>query len=64
MTYTITPTVIEIYEADNMLAAKVIMFNEGAANVDIKTVVTRKSFDALVPSIQQALDSMKLVGDV
>ena len=63
MTYTVTPTEIEIYEAIE-LVAKVSMFDEGAANVEIKTVVTRKSFDALVPSIQQALDSMKLVGDV
>lgn len=63
MTYTVTPTEIEIYEATE-LVAKVSMFDEGAANVEIKTVVTRRSFDALVPSIQQALSSMKLVGDV
>lgn len=64
MIYTATPVEFEIYDDANELAAKVKMFDSGAANVEIRTALDRRSFDALVPSIQQALSAMKLEGDV
>lgn len=64
MTYTVTPTEFEIYDEESkILAAKVSMFDKGIAHIDIKTVVDRTSFDALVPAIQQALSAIKLEGD-
>jgi hypothetical protein len=65
MTYTATPTVFEIYHSESTeLAAKVSMFDEGGAEIEIKQCWDRHSFDELVPAIQQALSSMKLAGDV
>jgi hypothetical protein len=64
MIYTVTPTEFEIYDESKTLAAKVSMFDEGAANVEIQTVLDRTSFDLLVPAIQQALSLMKLEGDI
>jgi len=64
MIYTATPTEFEIYDEEaKMLVAKVSMFDEGCANVEISSVVNRARFDALVPAIQQALSAMKLEGD-
>lgn len=64
MIYTATPVEFEIYdEAKCELVAKVTMVDLGAATIEIKTVVNRKSFDALVPAIQSALSAMKLEGD-
>ena len=64
MTYIVTPTEFEIYESDSkVLAAKVSIFDEGGANIEIKTVANRTSFDLLVPAIQHALSAMQLEGD-
>jgi hypothetical protein len=62
-TFTECPTDFEIYGDDKMLAAKVSMFDEGAATVEIKTALDRTSFDLLVPAIQRALSAMDLAGD-
>ena len=61
--FTVCPVEFEIYGDDKQLAAKVSMFDEGAATVEIKTVLDRTSFDLLVPAIQRALSLMELLGD-
>lgn len=62
-TFTEHPVEFEIYGDDKTLAAKVSAFDEGAATVEISTVVNRKSFDALAVAIQRALSAMNLEGD-
>jgi hypothetical protein len=65
MTFTATPTVFEIYCNDtNNLAAKVTMFDEGGAQIEINLCWDRHTFDEIVPTIQQALSAMKLTGDI
>jgi len=64
MIYTATPTVFEIHDDEtNEFAARVSMFDEGGATIELKRCFDRSSFDALVPAIQQALSAMNLEGD-
>ena len=64
MIFTAHPVEFEIHDETNTLAAKVTMFDDACATVEIKSVMNRHSFDALVPAIQKALTAMKLEGDV
>jgi hypothetical protein len=64
MTYTATPVEFEIYhEEAKMRVAKVTMFDEGGATIELHGVFDRTTFDAIVPSLQHALSAMKLEGD-
>ena len=64
MTYTVTPVEFEIHDDDSkMLIAKVVMFDEGGATIELKSCFDRTTFDAIVPSLQHALSAMKLTGD-
>jgi hypothetical protein len=64
MTYTAIPVEFEIYDEDaKKLMAKVTMFDEGGATIEMKSVFDRTTFDAIVPSLQYALSAMKLDGD-
>jgi hypothetical protein len=64
MTYTATPTVFEIHDDDaKMFVARVSMFDEGGATIELKSCFDRTTFDAIVPSLQYALSAMKLDGD-
>jgi hypothetical protein len=51
------PVEFEIHE-DKELLAKVRMFDEGGASVEIKTVVGEHTWAALSECIQQSLDLM------
>ena len=64
MTYTATPTVFEIHDNEtHEFVARVSMFDEVGATIELKSCFERRSFDAIVPSLQHALSSMKLAGD-
>lgn len=64
MTYTSTPTVFEIHDNEtNEFVARVSMFDEGGATIELKSCFDRTTFDAIVPSLQSALSAMKLTGD-
>lgn len=64
MTYTVTPVEFEIHDEDEkMLVAKVTMFDEGGATIELKSCFDRTTFDAIVPSLQYALSAMNLDGD-
>lgn len=64
MIFTTHPVEFEIYDDANTLSAKVTAFDESCATVEIRAVMNRHSFDALVPAIQKALSEMKLEGDL
>ncbi len=59
---TSTITAIEIHDDDTHLA-NVTMFDEGAAEVSIKSVVNASSWHELSNAIFVALKSMNLTGD-
>lgn len=64
MKYTLTPVEFEIYDGTSLtLAARVKMFDENAASIEIKMLHNLDSFNALVPHIREALDQMELEGD-
>ena len=64
MIYIATPTVFEIHDDETKeLAARVSMFDEGGATIELKSCFDRRSFDAIVPSLQYALSAMELAGD-
>ena len=64
MTYTATPTVFEIHDDEtHEFVARVSMFDEGGATIELKSCFDRRSFDAIVPSLQYALSAMNLTGD-
>ena len=54
------PTMFEIYDEANELLAKVEMFDDTVANVEIKTVVTCDSFQELSSKILDCLKQMDL----
>ena len=62
-TYTLHPVQFEIIDDADDLAAKITMFDSGAATIEIKTLVDCAAFDALVPHIQNALAQMQFEGD-
>ena len=64
MTYTATPTVFEIHDDEtHEFVARVSMFDEGGATIELKSCFDRTTFDAIVPSLQYALSEMNLEGD-
>ena len=64
MTYTATPTVFEIHDNEtHEFVARVSMFDEGGATIELKSCFDRTTFDAIVPSLQYALSAMNLTGD-
>jgi len=64
LTYTATPTVFEIHDDEtHEFVARVSMFDEGGATIELKSCFDRTTFDAIVPSLQYALSAMKLEGD-
>ena len=58
-----TITAIEISEGDQHLA-NVTMFDEGSAEVSIKSIVNAESFRKLAGAILSALQAMHLTGDM
>jgi len=64
LTYTATPTVFEIHDDEtHEFVARVSMFDEGGATIELKSCFDRTTFDAIVPSLQHALSAMNLEGD-
>lgn len=57
MTITATPTVFELHE-ETEFVARIEMFDEGASQVTIKTLVDGSSWKELSEAIQGALDQM------
>lgn len=54
---TATPTSYEIYDESELLA-KIQMFDEGASNVEIRTIVDSQSWVILSKAILEALQVM------
>lgn len=64
MTYTAHPVKFEIYDdTTEALAATVECFDEGAAKVEIKTIVNATDWGDLSGRIHEALSAMKLEGE-
>ena len=60
MTYTATPTQFEIYDDDDPqeLAAKIMMQDEVASTIEIRTCVNPDNWPDLAEEIMQALTKM------
>ena len=62
-TFTAYVVAVEIHDEIKELAAKVSVFDDGAAQIEIKTLVNAASWQPLALCISEVLKSMHLEGD-